>query len=126
MTALGYNTWAYKYWGYILAAPFAGIAGALFAYNSRFISPSQFGLSTSFYPMVMAIIGGSGTLFGPVVGAAVIVFVEYFASLITPERWPLILGIIFVVSIMYLRSGLGVSIMRLWQKVSKSNGHPAN
>jgi branched-chain amino acid transport system permease protein len=123
MTALGYNTWLYKYMGYIIAAPFAGMAGALFAYYSRFISPAQFGLGTSFYPMVMAIIGGTGTLFGPVIGAGVVVFVEYFASLITPERWPLILGIIFVLSIMYLRSGLGVSIYKLWQKVSNSNGN---
>ncbi len=124
MTALGYNTWLYKYLGYIISAPFAGIAGAMFAYYSRVITPAQFGLGTSFYPMVMAIIGGTGTLFGSVIGAAVVVFVEYFASLLAPERWPLVLGTIFVLSIMYLRSGLGVSINKLWQKVTKSNGNP--
>jgi branched-chain amino acid transport system permease protein len=123
MTALGYDIWGFKYRAYILAAPFAGLAGALFAYFNRFISPSQFGLATSFYPMVMAIIGGSGVLYGAVVGAAVIVFIEYFASLITPERWPLILGLIFVLSIMYLRTGLGVSLFRFWQKVSRKNGY---
>lgn len=123
MTALGYNTWMYKYLSYIIAAPFAGIAGALFAYYSRFISPAQFGIGTSFYPMVMAIIGGTGTLFGPVVGAAVIVFVEYFASIITPERWPLILGFIFVLSIMYLRSGLGVSANNILKKVLNTYGN---
>jgi branched-chain amino acid transport system permease protein len=126
MTALGYDIWGFKYRAYILAAPFAGLAGALFAYNNRFISPSQFGLGTSFYPMVMAIIGGSGSLYGAVVGAAVIVFIEYFASLVSPERWPLILGLIFVISIMYLRTGLGVSLFRFWQKVSRQNGNPAN
>ncbi len=126
MSALGYNTWAYKYAGYIIAAPFAGIAGALFAYNSRFISPSQFGLGMSFYPMVMGIIGGTGTLFGPVVGALVIVFVEYIASSIISERWPLLLGLIFVASILYFRSGLGVALFRLWQKVSNPNGHLAH
>jgi branched-chain amino acid transport system permease protein len=124
MTALGYNAWGFKFRAYILAAPFAGVAGALFAYHSRFISPSQFGLGTSFYPMVMTIIGGTGSLFGAVVGAAVVVFLEYFASLVTPERWPLILGFIFVISIMYLRSGLGVSLIRLWNKVSHANGNP--
>jgi branched-chain amino acid transport system permease protein len=124
MTALGYNTWGFKYRAYILAAPFAGIAGALFAYHSRFISPSQYGLGTSFYPMVMAIIGGTGSLYGAVVGAALVVFLEYFTSLVTPERWPLILGFIFVISIMYLRSGLGVSLFRLWNKVSHANGNP--
>jgi branched-chain amino acid transport system permease protein len=124
MTALGFNTWAFKYRAYVIAAPFAGVAGALFAYHSRFISPAQFGLGTSFYPMVMAIIGGTGSLYGAVVGAAVVVFLEYFTSLVTPERWPLILGFIFVLSIMYLRSGLGVSLVRLWNKVSHANGNP--
>jgi len=123
MTALGYNTWAFKYLSFVIAAPFAGVAGALFAYNNRFIAPSQFSLGTSFYPMVMAIIGGTGTLFGAVIGAALVIFVEYFASLVTPERWPLILGIIFVVSIMYFRTGLGVSILKFWERLSNPNGN---
>ncbi len=126
MTALGYNTWLFKYLAYIIAAVFAGIAGALFAYNSRFISPAQFSLNTSFYPMVMAIIGGAGTLYGAVFGAALVVFVEYFASIISPERWPLFLGIIFVASIMYFRAGLGISLVRFWQAMSKRNGNTPN
>jgi branched-chain amino acid transport system permease protein len=123
MTTVGYNTWVFKYLAYIIAAAFAGVAGALFAYFNRFISPSQFSLGTSFYPMVMAIIGGTGTLYGAVVGAAVVIFVEYFGSLITAERWPLIVGVVFVISIMYFRAGLGVSLLRLWQKVSNRNGN---
>jgi branched-chain amino acid transport system permease protein len=126
MTALGYNTWLFKYLAYIIAAVFAGIAGALFAYNSSFISPDQFSLGTSFYPMVMAIIGGSGTLYGAVFGAALVVFVEYFASIISPERWPLFLGIIFVLSVMYFRAGLGVSLVRFWQRMSNRNGNSAH
>jgi branched-chain amino acid transport system permease protein len=126
MAATGYNTWAFKYWAYVLAAAFAGVAGVLFAYFNRFISPAQFGISTSFYPMVMAIIGGTGTIYGAVIGAAVVVFVEYFASIVTPERWPLILGIIFVVSILYFRAGLGAAFMNLWRKVSNPNGRAAN
>ncbi len=126
MAAQGYNTWVFKYIACIIGAGFAAVAGALFAYNNRFISPAQFSLSTSFYPMVMVIIGGTGTLYGAVIGAALVVFVEYFASLVTPERWPLILGVIFVVSIMYFRAGLGVSLLKLWQKVSKANGNTAN
>jgi branched-chain amino acid transport system permease protein len=123
MISLGYNTWAFKFLAFVIAAPFAGVAGALFAYNNRFIAPSQFSLETSFYPMVMAIIGGTGTLYGAVIGAALVIFVEYFASIITPERWPLILGIIFVVSIMYFRTGLGVSLMKFWERLSNPDGN---
>lgn len=126
MAATGYNTWAFKYSAYVIAAAFAGVAGVLFAYFNRFISPAQFGINTSFYPMVMAILGGSGTLYGAVIGAALVVFVEYFASIITPERWPLILGVIFVVSILYFRAGLGAGLMQLWQKVTRTNGRTAN
>jgi branched-chain amino acid transport system permease protein len=125
MEAVGYNTWAFMYLAYIIAAAFAGVAGALFAYFNRFISPSQFSLGTSFYPMVMAIIGGSGTLFGAVIGAAVVIFVEYFGSLVTAERWPLIVGVVFVISIMYFRAGLGVTLERLWHRMRERYGNPA-
>ena len=117
MQALGYHTWLYKYLAFVIAGTFAGLAGILFAYHNRMIAPGHFGVTTSFLPMAMAIIGGSGTLFGPVIGAAVLVFVEYFASIITPERWPLILGSIFVFSIMYMRGGIGVYLSRLGKKV---------
>ncbi|MGE5140101.1 MAG: hypothetical protein ACM3JD_11610, partial [Rudaea sp.] len=82
-----------------------------------------FSMATSFYPMVMVILGGTGTLFGGVIGAALVIFIEYFASIETPERWPLILGAIFVFSILFFRAGLGVSLLRLWQKATKTNGN---
>jgi branched-chain amino acid transport system permease protein len=123
MEAQGYNTWLFKYIAYVIAAGFAGVAGVLFAYYNRIISPAQFSMATSFYPMVMVILGGTGTLFGGVIGAALVIFIEYFASIETPERWPLILGTIFVFSILFFRAGLGVSMLRLWQKATKTNGN---
>jgi branched-chain amino acid transport system permease protein len=72
--------------------------------------------------MVMAIIGGLGTFLGPVVGAAVFIFVENFASIITPQRWPLILGGLFVLTIMFAREGIGVYVWRLWTRVSGRYG----
>jgi len=72
--------------------------------------------------MCMAIIGGVGTFFGPVIGAAVIIFVELFASIMTPGRWPLILGGLFVLAIMFARDGIGVYLWMLWNKVSHHYG----
>lgn len=124
MEALGYNTWLHKYLTFVIAGAISGVAGELFVYNNRFISPAQLGIGTSFLAMSMAIIGGRGTLFGPVIGAAIIVFVEYFASISNPERWPLILGGIFVLSIMFIRDGVGKYVMRFWKKVVEDYGSP--
>jgi len=123
MAALGYNTWLYKYLVFVLTGAFAGVAGALFVYYNRFISPTHVGVTTSFLPMVMVIIGGSGTLAGPIIGAFLIVFVEYFTSLYTPERWPLILGIVFVATIMYARGGIAPHLSKLWKgRLNRSYG----
>jgi len=122
MQSLGYNTWLYKYLVFIITGAFAGLAGVLFVYYNRLISPTHLAVGTSFLPMCMVIIGGSGTLLGPVIGAMVIVFVEYFASLFTPERWPLILGAVFVVAIMYARGGISIHLTRLWNRIGYHYG----
>jgi branched-chain amino acid transport system permease protein len=122
MQALGYNTWLYKYLAFVISGGFAGLAGVLFVYYNRFIAPSHLAVGTSFLPMVMAIIGGRTMLFGPVIGAFIIIFVEYYASIFTPERWPLILGGIFVIAILFAREGVGVYLSRLWGKVIEHYG----
>jgi branched-chain amino acid transport system permease protein len=122
MQSLGYNTWLYKYLAFVISGIFAGVAGVLFGYYNYLISPTHLGVGTSFLPMVMTIIGGIGTLSGPVIGAALLVFVEHFASILTPDRWPLILGGMFVLAIMFTREGIGVYLSKLWNRVSNRYG----
>ena len=122
MEAVGYNTWLYKYTAFVISGSFAGIAGMLFVYYNFFVSPNHLGIITSFLPMVMAIMGGLGTFLGPVVGAAVFIFVENFASIFSPQRWPLILGGLFVLTILFAREGIGVYLWRLWIGVSHRFG----
>ena len=117
MRALGYNTWLYKYIAFIIAGLFAGVAGVLFAHWNKLIAPMHLGLFTSILGLLLVIIGGAGTLFGPVIGAVVVIFIEFYASLYTPERWPLILGALFVISIMFLRGGIFPHLANLWKKV---------
>ncbi|MGA9751513.1 MAG: ABC transporter permease, partial [Acidobacteriota bacterium] len=100
MRSLGYNTWALKYVAVIIAGVFAGLAGLLYAYNYGTMMPDYFGIAMSALPMLMVIMGGGGTLWGPCLGAAVIVVVQQYAGLYMPDRWPLILGIIFVACVM--------------------------
>lgn len=120
MKALGFNTWLYKYTTFIIAAGFAGLAGCIFAYYNSMVNPMHLGVNTSFLPMAMAIIGGMGTLFGPVVGAAVLVFAEHYLSIAMMERWPLFLGGSFVLIIMFARKGLAVYIADSIRKVVKN------
>jgi branched-chain amino acid transport system permease protein len=116
MRALGYNVWAFKYVALIISGGFAGIAGMLFAYNNSFVYPVHLGFDTSWVPMLIVIVGGVGTKLGPLVGAAIVVWAEYFISLITPQRWPLILGMLFIAVIMYFRGGIVAFVERLWQR----------
>jgi len=126
MEAVGYNTWYLKYAAFVVSGAFAGLAGVLFAYYNFFVSPNHLGIATSFLPMVMAIMGGLGTFLGPVVGAAVFIFVENFASILSPQRWPLVLGALFVLTIMFAREGIGVYLWRLWSRWGPNYGSVKN
>ena len=117
MRALGYNTWLYKYIAFVIGGLFAGAAGVLFAYQSGVIAPWHLGVNVSTLAMLMCIIGGLGTLWGPAIGALVIILVEYFSSIYVPERWPLILGAVFVIAVMFLRGGIAAYLSRLWEKM---------
>lgn len=116
MQALGYNIWSHKYIAYIIAGVFASIAGMLFAFQNGLIVPEHLAIGNSTIALLIVIIGGVGTLYGPLIGSMVIIPLEFYAGVFTPERWPLILGSSFIISIMYFRKGIGVYLLNLWQK----------
>ncbi len=89
----------------------------LWAPFNRLINPSRIGFITSILAMLYVIIGGTGTLFGAVIGAGVIIFVEFGASIYTPERWPLILGSVFVLVVIFLEDGIAPHLLKLWNRV---------
>jgi branched-chain amino acid transport system permease protein len=117
MMSLGYNTWIYKYLSFIIAALFGGVAGALFAPFYGAMMPTHLGLITSSMVMLMVAIGTSGTLWGPVLGALLVLFLEHFSSVYTPERWPLILGSVFVICVLFFPGGFGVYLKKLWRRI---------
>ncbi len=108
MQGLGYHTWLYKYMAFIIGGAFAGVAGALFAPFYGIMVPSHFGLLTSSMAVLMVVLGSPGTLYGPFIGSFLIVLLEFFASIYSPERWPLILGGTFIVCITLFRGGVGI------------------
>lgn len=120
--ALGYNAWLFQYIAFVIGGLFAGIAGVLYVYYNGFISPEGVGIGASGLLWLMLIIGGTGTLWGSLLGSGVILTLQYFVSGLTPERWPLILGVCFVGVIMFYRGGILPQLINLWNKVSNS-GH---
>ena len=118
MRNLGYNTWLHKYLAFIVAGTFSGISGILWSYYNGFVSPMDVELTASFEAFLMVIMGGAGTLIGPAVGAGIIVFLKNFLSSYT-ERWLLIIGAIYILTIMYAPGGLGELVSRLWKKSGK-------
>ena len=121
MQGLGYHTWLFKYLAFILGGAFAGVAGALFAPFYGIMVPSHFGLLTSSMAVLMVVLGSPGTLHGPLIGSFLIVLLEFFASIYSPERWPLILGGACIVCITLFRGGQGNHLARAWAKAGMAS-----
>ncbi len=105
MRAIGYGVQRYKLAAFVIAGAFAGAAGALRAYFNFFVAPDTLYWTTSGTVLVMVIIGGAGTLLGPVLGAGLVLVLQNLISSYT-ERWPLLLGAIFVLFV--LRAPYGI------------------
>ncbi|MGH8867468.1 MAG: branched-chain amino acid ABC transporter permease [Actinomycetes bacterium] len=110
---LGYSTTLHKFYAFMLSGLFASVAGVLFVYQNEFISPSDAEFLVSGNGVLMVIVGGVGTLIGPVIGAFVIVMSENILSVYV-ERWPTVLGLVFIGTILFAQSGFVGGVSRLW------------
>ena len=105
MRALGYDTARLRLSAFVVAGTIAGIAGALSAYSLRFVSAQDVGLGTSVRAFVMVLIGGAGTLVGPVLGAGVVMYIERVLSSAIPIS-ETVLGVVFIAFVLLARQGL--------------------
>jgi branched-chain amino acid transport system permease protein len=105
MRSLGYGTAVHMFVAFTVTGFFAGVAGALYALFNNFVSPSTVQLSQSVEGLLMAIIGGVGTLFGSFIGAAAIIMLENFVSAYT-ARWQMVLGVMFIVTMIFAPQGI--------------------
>ena len=105
MEAVGYPVGRYKLLAFVIAGTVAGIAGALYAQFRGSITPDAFFWTTSGEALLMVIIGGTGTLVGPLLGAGVFILLQSLVSTYT-ERWMLILGATFVLLVLFAPGGL--------------------
>ncbi len=105
MRSLGFDTRLHCYVSYLISGAFASVAGVMWAYYNGFVSPTYLDLTASSELFLMVTLGGPGTLLGPVLGAGAIVLLKNVISAYT-QRWLLILGTIYIVTILAAPQGL--------------------
>jgi branched-chain amino acid transport system permease protein len=113
--SLGYNTRAYKIATVVLAYGFGALAGALYAPFAGFASPELFFWLLSGQVLIMVIVGGTGTLIGPILGGAFFLFLEHQLSSVT-DLWPLFFGSIFIAFVMLAPQGIWGLLTRRFQR----------
>jgi branched-chain amino acid transport system permease protein len=118
MTSLGYSVTTAKFAAVVLSGAFAGCAGVLLVWNSEFMSPSVASFPRSALAVVTVILGGTGTLLGPLVGAGIVVAGEYWLSSYV-ERWQTVLGAVFILVVLFAPRGVVGTIASLPRRSRK-------
>jgi branched-chain amino acid transport system permease protein len=118
--ALGHNIHGYKLTAFVVAAAYAGFAGGMLGLMQGFMPPDAFMFDTSGQLVMQTAIGGAGTLFGPLVGATVWLYLSDFFqnTLHLGATWKLVLGIVFVLLVCFLRRGIIGAIVDLYRVIS--------
>ena len=116
-SALGHNIHSYKLTAFVVAAAYSGFAGGLLAIMQGFMPPDAFMFDTSGQLVMQTAIGGAGTLFGPLVGATVWLYLSDFFqnTLHLGATWKLVLGIVFVLLVCFLRRGIVGAVVELYE-----------
>ena len=123
MRAIGFPVFRYQLVAFVIAGTICGIAGVLSANQTEFINPSVMHWTRSGDLIIMTVLGGLGTLFGPVIGAVAFLFLEEFLSGIT-EYWQLYFGPMLVLGVIIERGGIDgmlVGLDKWWSKYSTVN-----
>jgi branched-chain amino acid transport system permease protein len=118
LQVLGFATFGYRLLSYCLAGAAAGLAGVLLVNQGEFVSPGMIHWTRSGEVMVMVLLGGMGTLMGPLLGAAVLLFMEEYLAMYT-EHWMVILGPFLILVVLFARNGL----YGLFFPVKRDNAH---
>jgi branched-chain amino acid transport system permease protein len=106
MRAIGYQPARYKYAAFVAAGAVAGLAGGLLAAQQRLVTPADLGFTTSALALLAVVIGGSGTLWGPCVGAALVILVRDSLGPSLDGHGPLVLGLLFIAVVFAMPRGV--------------------
>jgi branched-chain amino acid transport system permease protein len=112
MAALGFNPWMIRWITFVYAGFWGGVAGLLYVYYNKYIHPTSLSTTSSAEALLGVIAGGSGTLSGPAVGAAIVLLLKNYASAYV-ERWNMLLGAVFLFIVLVMPTGIVPGFERL-------------
>jgi hypothetical protein len=109
MQAIGFTPYPYRLTAYVIAGTICGLAGFLLGNQAEFVSPAYMHWQRSGELIMMVLLGGTGTLYGPILGSLVFLLLEETLSLFT-EHWKVILGPLLVLVVLFARGGIAGGI----------------
>ncbi len=112
MAALGFDPWLIRWITFVYAGFWGGVSGLLYVYYHKYIHPTSLSITSSAEALLGVIAGGSGTLGGPAVGAALVLLLKNYVSAYL-ERWNMLLGLIFVFIVLVMPAGIVPGFSRL-------------
>ena len=115
MAALGFNPWMIRWITFIYAGFWGAIAGLLYVYYNKYIHPTSLSTTSSAEALLGVIAGGSGTLAGPAVGAALVLLLKNYASAYI-ERWNMLLGLVFLFIVLVMPTGIVPGLQKLTER----------
>jgi branched-chain amino acid transport system permease protein len=116
MAALGFNPWMIRWITFIYAGFWGGVAGLLYVYYNKYIHPTSLSTTSSAEALLGVIAGGSGTLGGPAIGAALVLLLKNYASAYV-ERWNMLLGLVFLFIVLVMPTGIVPGLQKLTERL---------
>lgn len=120
MRGLGYNIAAHKYTAFVIAGTLSGIAGLLYIYFNKFVSPASAEFFLSIEVALMVLVGGTGTIIGPFIGSAIILVIRNYVSAYI-DQWMIVMGVIFIVTMLWTPDGILGVVRRLRGRTGTSH-----
>lgn len=124
MRMIGYNPATYRTITFMVSALFAGLAGAMYSLWNMSATPTMTSAVTTINMLIMVILGGMGTLIGPIIGAGVMQTFSLFLYEWFGARWPLVFGLIFIVIVLFFPYGIvgtfkqrKLELQQAWQRL---------
>ena len=112
MAALGFNPWMIRWITFVYAGFWGAVAGLLYVYYNKYIHPTSLSTTSSAEALLGVIAGGSGTLSGPVVGAALVLLLKNYVSTYF-DRWNMLLGLVFLFIVLVMPTGIVPGLQKL-------------
>lgn len=112
MAALGFNPWMIRWITFVYAGFWGAVSGLLYVYYNKYIHPTSLSTTSSAEALLGVIAGGSGTLAGPAVGAALVLLLKNYASAYV-ERWNMLLGLVFLFIVLVMPTGIVPGLQKL-------------